>query len=400
MSADLVSMNYGCVELVDPYRTASYVTNYKNNPTPFNVSPPATIRWQSLDVECSCNVLKYADIGYGVSPVLLPAYTNPEADVAPWFSPVHSESKGFFGFVVDDVEDLSRVPGQRQVTPRATMSGGSTLGAHRKIGRCFKVVLYAFAVNEQSMRYGMRWLSDKLTFSCGDDCTLCDLEIRTSCPKWMSTHPTYTEFDRDRWTLPEVGLVEGPYFIDNPIKDIECNVRRIEFTLCSQSPWMYKCPKPIVSPQAICNTAEMRARVEVSSTVGEDGIIIEIDAPTANVTNFTLTIQEDTWGYVSNPSSAPVGWVDPTPCGYISVPIIPAGTKLIYDTAAERIQVQLAGGEIKEGSSLVAVTPGTPPTFPTLRCGSFALKMNYDNVACSATAASIGVWTIHRELIG
>jgi hypothetical protein len=410
------SLEYGCTTIADPNRVAQYVANAQDlNYCAGGVNrlAPAPFALTSLKVNCGCPALQYSSPGVGLPPVLIPPYTTPEDDLAPWYSPNDPESAFFYGFMVESIEDLHTAPVKRDVQNRVGRYGGATLGSLRRQPRIIKVTVLGFGNNESALNYGFRWLADTLTFQCdGSDCSLCDLTLRTSCPD-LSTPPTYEEWDSGRWTFKDVGIVDGPKMVDPPIEAAACNVRRYEFTLAASSPYAFKCPIPCIDgetfipavdpcpPEAwICGedaTPKACCYVTNSSVLGEEALLIDVQA-VQELSNLRITITPDQFGYVCGEVPAPAGFVPPEPCAEILIPTLPAGYRITMDTSVETIKVTLPGGLVRDGTAYLDTDDGYAPTFPTLRCGSFCVCVTADRSTYEANNSVISISTIHREL--
>lgn len=236
-------LEYGCTTLVDPNRTSQYVANAQD-PTycvdGVNSLAPFSPAWSHLRVDCNCEALRYTAESPGALPTLIPPYTSPLTDVAPWYSLATPESAHFYGFVMEKAEDLTTTPIKREVRNRINPLGGATLGQLRKAARTIKFTVLAFGAYDSALDYGYRWLGEQLTTQCSE-CETCDMTVRTSCPP-LGDEPSYEEWDTGRWTLKEVGLIEGPRYEEPPVVGSECNVRRISFTMVVGVPHGFKCP--------------------------------------------------------------------------------------------------------------------------------------------------------------
>jgi hypothetical protein len=320
------SLEYGCTTIADPNRVAQYVSNAQDPDfcvAGQNRLAPLPFALTNLRVNCGCPALQFSSPAPGEDPVLIPPYTTPEDDLAPWYSPNDPSSAFFYGFMVEKIEDLHTAPVKREVTNRVSAFGGATLGSLRRQPRVIKVTVLGFGNNESALNYGFRWLTDTLTYQCvGDDCSLCDLTIRTECPE-LSAEPTYEEWDQGRWTFREVGLVDGPRMVDPPIEAAACNVRRYEFTLAASSPYAYKCPVTCIAPTVfipaippcppedwICGPDSQPSQccyVTNSSALGDTGLLIDIQS-VQQLSNIRIKITPDPFGYVCGLNPAPPGY--------------------------------------------------------------------------------------------
>lgn len=410
------SLEFGCTSIADPNRTAQYVANAQNPAycvNGANLLAPEKPSWTFLDVACQCPALQWISDEPGEVPVPVLPYTTPKLDIAPWYSPLNPESAFFHGFIIEKIEDLSTNSVSRAITNRATRYGGGTLGSLRKLPRKFKVTLLAFGNNECALDYAFRWLSDTLTYQCNDDCGLCDATVRTCCPELDPLNPTYKDWDRGRWTFKNVGIIDGPKYEDGPTDANRCNVRRISFTLASESPYAYKCPVVCMKDQIlvqaidacppvnwICGEgrrSKICCRTENSFSIGDDGILVVVNA-NEDLYNLKISLTQDIFGYECGTVPAPAGYSHLAPCAEILIPFLPSGYTLRYDTGEERITVILPGGLERDGTPYVDASTGQPPTFPSIRCGGFCVCLTVDRCGFSSGGSTASIYSQHREL--
>lgn len=390
-------LQLGCNLEINSQRTAAYIEAAHQNG-----------KLGQFDLKCDCGPLHFTLNG---SEAWVPAtYTNPVTDQAPWYDSSISESGGFIGFVIEDVKQDQAIAA-RSVSTRISSSGGGVLGPLRSKERRLDVTVLMFAENEVSMEYGFRYLTDALTSpGCDDDCTLCDAEFRDSCPQ---VDGTSVSLNKGRWILKNVGTVAGPVWGDLPLAGSACNLRRVTFSLVSELPWKFKCPVIECSGVALagypadgvgcanwsdilCGHQEVSCSVAETLIVGETGLIIEVKAGSQALQNIEIAIRPDKFGYECTPASRPAGYVRITPCDYIVIPYIPASSSLIYDTSIESIVIVMPGGGELDGTPFISTQIGTPPTYPTLRCGEFCISVSASE--CSTAGATVSISSVHREV--
>lgn len=417
------ALRYGCIDIADPNRTGQYVRNAQdvayciNN---VNQLAPDPFAFSDLKVECTCPAVGFEvqrdDFCTGVQPpvpTLIAPYTTPALDPAPWYIATHPESAYFYGMIIEKVEQLQDPPTSRTINNRATTFGGGTFGSLRKGARVMKFTVLAFGNSECALDYGFRWLSDVFTYQCSE-CNLCDAEVRTCCPSFADpNNPTYDEWDTGRWQLRDVGLIEGPKKESPPNEDTQCNVQRWSFTLASESPYAYKCPDcclppsiwvPALPPCPVSDWLPCAPKPkiccwkEATDVMGDDGIIVEI-AVREDLTNVKITVTPDTFGYACGVNTPPANYQSPDACAEINIPFLPEGVTFRYDTSNQKITLTYPGGETRDGTPWVDASHGTPPTFPTLRCGAFCICLESDRpCAFNAGLSTVTILTVHREL--
>lgn len=395
----------GCNLEINTQRTAAYVAAIPDIAIGGKIN-------SRVELKCDCPPLHYVFDANDVPQAA--TYTTPQADQAPWFDADIPESARFLGFMVSDVQQTTAVS-SRSVTTRVSSSGGGSLGPLRNKERRLDFSVLMFATDEASMEYGFRYLTDALGSSgCDDGCTLCDAEYRESCPPINSITAPYTDLNRGRWILKNVGLIEGPIWDSNPSEGAACNIRRVKFSLVSELPWKFKCPVAECTDVALagypsagtdcdnwddilCGKHEVACSVSETLIVGETGLIIKVKAGSVDLQHIEIAIRPDQFGYECLPGTRPAGYVRVDPCDLIYVPILTAGYTLVYDTSIETMTVEVPGGGSFDATPLIATEEGRAPTFPTLRCGEFCVSVSVSE--CSVEGApTVSVSSVHREI--
>lgn len=392
---------YGCCLEINAQRTTAYLNNLDQ------IAPIDT----RIDMSCDCPPLFYAPDNLDVPQPI--TFSTPANDSVSWYDPDIEESGRFLGFIIEDV--VHNAVASRQVTQRVSSSGGGSLSPIRRKERRLDFTVLMFACDELAMEYGFRFLSDTLaTTGCDDACTLCDAEYRDSCHE-IQGGPQLTEsFNRGRWILKNVGLVDGPIWGNNPVPTAACHIRRVKFSIASEMPWKYKCPVPECSDLSfagfpsegtdcdnwdtiLCGHQEVSCSVSEPLVVGETCLIIDITAGTEDLEHVKIKIRPDKFGYECSPETRPVGYIRVDPCDTIVIPTIPAGYTLTYDTSIETMTLTSPSGITWDGTSLIATEEGYAPTYPTLRCGDFCISVEASE--CSVVGSpTITIRSVHREI--
>jgi hypothetical protein len=126
-------------------------------------------------------------------------------------------------------------------------------------------------------------------------------------------------------------------------------------------------------------------------------LVIEIKSGTVPLQHVEIAIRPDKFGYECNEASRPVGYTRIAPCDLIVIPWMPASSTLVYDTAVESITIVQPGGGIVDASPLISTAEGSPPSFPTLRCGAFCISVAAS--ACSVIGSpTVTISSVHREI--
>jgi hypothetical protein len=396
---------YGCSLEINTARTAAYLQNRCDICTVPILG--------TMDLREDCAILGYEiDETDGVTIVPV-TYTTPAGDDAPWIDASHPESARFMGFVIDSVTKPSHIG--RAVTTRISGSGGGVLETTRPAAQQFDFEVILFACDSTSMEYGFRYLMTSLAGGgCEDPCTLCEMEYRDTCPTWVAATPTLEEFNVGRWILKNVGVTKAPEWSDPPVTGMGYYARRVKFSLASELPWKFECPEVCVDSATFptptveacgasfetffCVPTYASCAVIEPSIVGETGFIIDIKAgKTKPLSNVLIKIIPDENGWVSNPGSAPSGFVEPDPCDLVYVEDIPKNHTLSYDTSIEKVYMTSNAGVVEDGTPYLSFDGvGGPPTYPIVRCGQFCVKVEVDECSVS-TGAKLTIQTVHRE---
>lgn len=170
-------------------------------------------------------------------------FTTPSAnDTAPWWDGVaNSASSKAYGFWVEEWTGLDDSHLHRTATtisPRGAKF--STLGQG---ARTMKFNVLLFGHDGVALEELFRWLAEQIT-NCCDDCGGTNLWVRTTCPDGYSD-------DYGLATLNNVQMVEGLTWLDPPIRDLGCFMRRATFTLAAGDPCMYTPPSQLLAPATL-----------------------------------------------------------------------------------------------------------------------------------------------------
>jgi hypothetical protein len=400
---------------------SSFVTQQYLNPVcdPLSGVDPicgSSPRWEKAIINCACesdNWIMPNDLLTG-TPTEKAALTTPALDNAEWYDVDIPESAGFLGFMIEDVDGMGAT-GTRSVTSKATSSGGGVLGPYRKKERSLKFKVLLFACNESSMEYGFRYLISQLSGGpCSDGCELCDAEISTCCTSFADPlQPTVEELETGRWQIKDFGLVDGPKWAESPVEELSCFVRRAEFTIVSESPWLHKCPRfcledeplfpaladPCDIEEWLCNPAEVSCVVDENKIIGETAVGVIIHA-NENLTNVNITVTADPFGYVCDPSTAPADYIPGTvpPCIVINIPNIPDGYIFNFDSVNEKITVANPGGQVVDGTSYLSVIDGVAPTWAYVSCGAFCVSVTAIRCHPGVGDTTVSITSTHREM--
>lgn len=396
-------LRYGCNFEINSARTAAYVRNRCE-------FCGDTLRG-SVSVLDNCDILHYEFSEDGES-IVASSMTIPAAD-APWVDAGYPESARFMGFYISNVNKPSHV--NRALGNKISGFGGGILETVRATAQEFEVEVFLFACDEAAMEFGFRYLTNGLIGGgCDEPCTLCDVEYRDSCHDVGPGTPTVDEFNQGLWVLHNCGVTQSPEWVDPPIEGMNFFARKARFRFASELPWKYTCPVPCVEDETFevpaptlpcgadfdswfCGESAVVCPMTEASIVGETGAIIELYAGAKTLSGIEIQIIPDEYGWVSDPDSAPPGFVNPDPCDLVAVRDLPAWTTLIYDTSIEQITVRYPWGQVVDGTPWLDFSNGNAPGFPVVRCGQFAVRVKVDECAVT-TQTNVTIKTVHREL--
>lgn len=245
-------------------------------------------------------------------------YIDPITDPAPWYDPAYPESADFLGLLTQSVT-LS-APGGRSVSP--TYAEGSFVGGQRLPGRVVEVVGWLVARTQEAMWWGERWLTEALLNRC-QTCVSDTLEVLPFCRE--SDDPLY-DYDQDFRTLVNVGLVDGPRFVE--VSDTPAYfVNTAQFQLVSSLPWLYLPKVNCITDEPISDSGPDPANCSATTPEWMEGtFVIEVTAATA-VTDLVIT------GKVSLDGDCPVTGVadDVMPCFTYTIPEMAPDDRLLID---------------------------------------------------------------------
>lgn len=396
-------LRYGCNFEINSARTATYIRN--------RCEFCGDTLKGSVNVLDNCDILHYEFSADGES-IVSSDITVPGAD-APWVDASYPESARFMGFYISNVTKPSHVG--RSVSTKISGFGGGILETLRAAAQEFEVEVFLFACDEAAMEYGFRYLASGLVGGgCDEPCTLCDVEFRDSCHDVGPGVPTVDEFNQGLWVLHNCGITKAPEWSSPPVEGMNFFARRARFSFASELPWKYTCPVTCTDGATFsvptptlpcgpdfdswfCGETAVVCSMDEPSIVGETGAIIELFAGTKSLSGIELQIIPDEHGWVAAPGTAPPGFVTPLPCDLVVVRDLPAYHTLIYDTTIEQVLVRTPWGEIVDGTPYLNFDTGSPPGFPVVRCGSFAVRVKVDECAVTAST-NVTIQTAHREL--
>lgn len=185
-------------------------------------------------------------------------YTNPTADLAPWYAASEPHSGDFGGLMILSIDGLGSGPITRELTQRAN-GRGSFLGPAIQASPVITVTGILFGKTCCSAAYGLRWLGTTLQGSCGADCDGDELSFLDCCPDFdacAEADPAVTPFD---CLTPHLRYLEGVQLVSSPRITQRygtccgsCNgtaYMEVEFQLAASSPCVYRDPVNLATDQ-------------------------------------------------------------------------------------------------------------------------------------------------------
>jgi hypothetical protein len=285
-------------------------------------------------------------------------FVSPAADPAPWYNAAIPASAKFLGVLIPDLHPWFDGLASRAVTPRASGLGGASIGPMHDDPRPLVTEGWLVAEDAAGIEYGRRWLQYVLGQAC-DPCNLAVARIRSHCPPDDGSDDTEGE-----WLVYEVGLTAGVKYTggqSGPGGNLwGCeNMMAISWTLETGIPYLYGrdvvCTEGSLNPEAcsvdcldFCHWLQDAPPAVLCTVapppIGTLAAVITIDAG-AGLSDLTLSILAD----CDDPTSI---------LASIFVPVLPAGSQLIVDSALEQITYTPAGGQPIDGTGFIELAFG------------------------------------------
>lgn len=274
-----------CGTIINPQMTVDYLTKACGT-----VDYPLDVQVEAGSLPCSAAYIKEDGT--------VQQFLTPDVDPAPWYEASLgandvNPSAQFLGAIISNVEGLDDSTAAREMTPRAVGVGGGSLGPLRMNGRTMKFTATLYATSCRGMDYGMRWLTHTLRGRpCGANDT-CSLHVWTGCPDIANANRVPEDV---QWVLRDVALTDGPKVLQSPLNgyggSLNCYIREVEWTLVSESPYLFRCPSDAVAYTALSapisgtisalkwlrDAHQVSLFVEPVNSFGEELVSIELTA--------------------------------------------------------------------------------------------------------------------------
>ena len=163
---------------------------------------------------------------------------NTAVNAAPWWSTAAGDDASeAYGFFVEEWTGLDGGHHGRTITPRGSYPGGGLPGWQTSRERVMAINLIAVGSSERALNHLFRWLESTLLTSCSPQETF-TLWLREHCPVGV----TDAELGDGLVYANDTVLVAGPTWVDPPVEDAGCYLRRLTFTLAAGDPCLHRIP--------------------------------------------------------------------------------------------------------------------------------------------------------------
>lgn len=267
----------------------------------------------------------------------------------------------FLGYFVDSWEGFP-VEYDRSINQRGWSHGGANFTQLRPkhVQMTYEVTLVA--VNEHGLNVGLEYLRECLRGP--DGCASFEVVVFDDCDP--------NEDLESYWRLRDAGVIDMPRWIEEPVPELGCVLRRVQFVLGARDPYRYRCPEECLPETELeapepangdCYTWE-----EWFCNDDLDPVCCELSSPPVGTGVYAslITIR-------SGPSGAPPLWInDGMDATWITKPLA-VGESLVIDNAKRTLVHTSAAGVESDGAPYI-VTDGGVPDFPTVSRWSDSLE--------------------------
>jgi hypothetical protein len=310
-----------------------------------------------------------------------------------WYDPDRLESEEFLGVIITKISGLDS-PLTRQPSAHGAGWGGSVLGPLRAKQRDLKFEAVIYGSTCRGTEYGKRAIIDALRGGCGSGCSLDEVEIWTCCPEDID------DFE-PKWRLKDTGLTSGPTDLGPVTEGSGCLIRKIEWTMSSEQPWLYRPTEAVLVNEQfgipdypcmdVCDwiwTEHTIDTVVESFGMGETSVILMIDSGES-----TFSGDFAVW-------DMPFVETD-RPKYTFSVRDIPAHHSLVISGSTDQIAIinNVNGSLNFDGGRYIRTDEGVPFRFISVpgSCPDITIRLT-TTTATSDILSSLTIYTVHREL--
>lgn len=279
-------------------------------------------------------------------------------DPAPWDGLYGDDA--FLGYWVDSWEGFP-VEYDRSVNRRGWSHGGANFTALRakNLSMTYEVVMVG--LNENALNTGLEYLRESLAGP--DGCASYEVVVFDDCDP-NSNLESY-------WRLRDVGVLEMPRWLDEPVVELGCVFRRAMFVLGARDPYRYRCPEECLAETDLVAPAPVGDCYTWEEWFCNDDlaqVCCALTSPTVGGGAYAalITIRAGLEG-------APPFWINDGGVNtWITKPLA-AGESLEIDNAMRTLTFTSSLGVRSDGAPYV-VTDGGPPEFPVVSRWSDSLQ--------------------------
>lgn len=171
-------------------------------------------------------------------------------DPAPWFDDTVAASAEFLGFIAESVDGFDYAHYARTVNQRS--GDGANLTPLRAGGREVTYTLWATALSEAGMNWGLNWLAAQLA-SIGGTCGAGRTLVRPWCNR-----SEVIDVNDGLFEMRDVAVVKMPEWTEVLMSEHACNLRQLRFSIMATDPCLYGCRETAVLDDpigALANTS-------------------------------------------------------------------------------------------------------------------------------------------------
>lgn len=282
----MATYHHGILYLSDGWGNPSEVINEAR--TAYNLRNAGLTEFTNIADNAGCAAYDYEPCSMA-SDGSVTEWTALNLATNPWGTSATADEA--IGFYIEEWTGLDSGHNARAAYEMAGGHGGARFGAQTSKQRVMAMNLVLIGTSERGLNHLFRWL--ETMFRPTDDGSPMSLWLRETCPSGTTEAALEEGFLR----LDDVAMVASPTWIDPPVPDSGCMIRRLSLTLAAGNPCMFAVPSAsassvIATPaftattgtaEASCaewNDVAVRAYVAVTaSEVGLTSPIVTVSSP-------------------------------------------------------------------------------------------------------------------------
>ena len=304
-----------------------------------------------------CDGLAFAPCAMAADGTVTEWVPIPEAD--PWVGSGTPAATEALGFTIEEWTGIDGASNTRTVNPLANRPGGALFGRQSHRHRTMALNVLVHGTSERGLTYLFRWLETLLLATCSP-CAKVSMWLREHCP----AGETDADLEEGLLRAENVALLSGPEWVDPPIVELGCYVRRLSVTLAVGDPCLYRVPPaaadsdhsfvPASMPVGLSfpySTAPLTQWVgnSVRATSAVDAVDIGLTSP---VVTFTSPLALDGVDRMVLPTMRIFGLLDgpglpfeARRVGLFTIHELPSGYEMVIDTASGAAQARDLHGD-------------------------------------------------------